>query len=122
MTVKQIQRLFLCQCTECLERPDRATAQLHSHILEMAALLNLEGGYILLGVEKDRTVSGLTRTPERAEEWVMEVARVHLRPAAIPYWETFAWEPGKVIGIMLEIAIHGDDVLSFGVGKARCQG
>src|SRR6266508_2454600 len=67
---------------------------------EMAALLNHEGGYILLGVEKDRTVSGLTRTPERAEEWVMEVARVHLRPAAIPYWETFAWEPGKVIGIV----------------------
>lgn len=28
---------------------------------EMAALLNLEGGHILLGVEKDRTVSGLTR-------------------------------------------------------------
>ena len=28
---------------------------------EMAALLNLEGGYILLGVEKDRSVSGLTR-------------------------------------------------------------
>ena len=28
---------------------------------EMAALLNLEGGYILLGVEKDGSVSGLTR-------------------------------------------------------------
>lgn len=40
MTIKQIQRLFLCQCTQCLERADRATAQLHSHILEMAALLN----------------------------------------------------------------------------------
>jgi len=30
---------------------------------EMAALLNLEGGFILLGVEKDRAVSGLTRHP-----------------------------------------------------------
>lgn len=67
---------------------------------EMAALLNLEGGYILLGVEKDRTVSGLTRMPEKAEEWVMEVARVHLRPAAIPYWETFEWEPGRIVGIV----------------------
>lgn len=67
---------------------------------EMAALLNLEGGYILLGIEKDRTVSGLTRAPEEAEEWVMEVVRVHLRPAAIPYWETFEWEPGKMIGIV----------------------
>ena len=68
---------------------------------EMAALLNLEGGRILLGVEKDRTVSGLTRDPERAEEWVMEVARTHLRPATIPYWETVDWGEGKVVGIVL---------------------
>lgn len=66
---------------------------------EMAALLNLEGGHILLGVEKDRTVSGLTREPEKAEEWVMEVARTHLRPAAIPYWETIEWGEGRIIGI-----------------------
>jgi ATP-dependent DNA helicase RecG len=66
----------------------------------MAGLLNLEGGHILLGVEKDRTVSGLTRDPERAEEWVMEVARTHLRPAAIPFWETVEWEPGRIIGIV----------------------
>lgn len=67
---------------------------------EMAALLNLEGGHILLGVEDDATVSGLTREPKRAEEWVMEAARTHLRPAAIPFWETFDWEPGKVIGVV----------------------
>ena len=67
---------------------------------EMSALLNLEGGHILLGVEKDRTVSGLSRPPEKAEEWVMEVARAHLRPAAIPYWETIEWEPGKIVGIV----------------------
>jgi ATP-dependent DNA helicase RecG len=65
---------------------------------EMAALLNFEGGTILLGVEKDRTVSGLTRSTEQAEEWVMEVARTHLRPAAIPFWETFEWADGKVVG------------------------
>ena len=67
---------------------------------EMAALLNLEGGHILLGVEKDRSVSGLTREPEKAEEWVMEIARTHLRPAAIPYWETIEWEPGRIVGIV----------------------
>ncbi len=67
---------------------------------EMAALLNLEGGYILLGVEKDRSVSGLAREPEKAEEWVMEVARTHLRPAAIPYWETIEWETGRIVGIV----------------------
>jgi ATP-dependent DNA helicase RecG len=67
---------------------------------EMAALLNLEGGHILLGVEKDRTVSGLARPPEKAEEWVMEVARVHLRPAAIPFWETLDWGDGKIVGVV----------------------
>jgi ATP-dependent DNA helicase RecG len=67
---------------------------------EMAALLNLEGGYILLGVENDQTISGLSRSLAKAEEWVMEAARTHLRPAAIPYWETIEWEPGKVVGIV----------------------
>ncbi|MBI4493240.1 MAG: putative DNA binding domain-containing protein [Chloroflexi bacterium] len=67
---------------------------------EMAALLNLEGGYILLGVENDRTVSGLTRELEKAEEWVMEIARAHLRPAAIPYWETIEWSERKIVGIV----------------------
>ena len=66
----------------------------------MAALLNLEGGHILLGVESDGTVSGLTRAPEKAEEWVMDVARTHLRPAAIPYWETMEWKTGTIVGIV----------------------
>ena len=66
----------------------------------MAALLNLEGGYILLGVEKDRSVSGLTRERERAEEWVMEAARTYLRPATIPFWETLDWGDGKTVGIV----------------------
>ena len=38
----------------------------------MSALLNLRGGHILLGVEDDGTVSGLTRHARRVEEWVME--------------------------------------------------
>ncbi len=67
---------------------------------EMAALLNLEGGYILLGVEDDGTVSGLVRGPQEAEGWVMETARTHLRPAAIPFWETLRWDDEKVVGIV----------------------
>lgn len=72
---------------------------------EVAAQLNLEGGYILLGVEDDGTVSGLTREPKQAEEWVMELSRVHVRPATIPYWETLELTPGKVVGI---ITLPGD--------------
>ena len=66
----------------------------------MAALLNLEGGHILLGVEKDRSVSGLTRERRKAEEWVIEAARTHLRPATIPFWETLDWGEGKTVGIV----------------------
>lgn len=67
---------------------------------ELAALLNLEGGHVLLGVEDDGTVSGLQRDPAEVERWVMDAARTHLRPPAIPYWETFRWAPDKVVGII----------------------
>ena len=67
---------------------------------EIAALLNLEGGYLLLGVEDDGAVSGLTREPRQAEEWVMNVARDRINPPLNPYWETLALEPGKVIGVI----------------------
>ena len=67
---------------------ERDDATPHKLARGMAALLNLEGGNILLGVEKDRSVPGLTRGRRKAEKWVMEVARTHLRPAMIPFWET----------------------------------
>ena len=67
---------------------------------EMAALLNREGGYILLGVEDDQTVSGLTRGRAKVEEWVMEAARSHLQPGAIPSWETIPWDDDKLVGVV----------------------
>ena len=67
---------------------------------ELAALLNLEGGHLLLGVEDDGTVTGLTRAPKQVEEWIMEVARVHLRPAAIPFWETLKLDDRNVVGVI----------------------
>lgn len=67
---------------------------------EIAALLNLEGGYILLGVEDDGSISGLARDQAKAEEWVMQVIRDHIRPAAIPFWETIEWDAERVIGVV----------------------
>ena len=67
---------------------------------EIAALLNLEGGRILLGVEDKGSVTGLIREPRRVEEWVMETARTHVLPAAIPYWETVDWGNGKIVGVI----------------------
>ena len=66
---------------------------------EIAALLNFEGGHILLGVDDDASVRGLARPPKRVEEWVMEVARSHVRPAAVPYWETIDCE-GSMVGVI----------------------
>ena len=67
---------------------------------EIAALLNLEGGHLLLGVEDDGAVTGLNRDRRKAVEWVMEVARTHVRPATIPYWETVEWRDGVIVGVV----------------------
>ena len=67
---------------------------------EVVALLNLEGGHILLGVEDDATASGLTREAKEAEEWVMQVARDHVQPVVIPYWETIELDDGVIIGVI----------------------
>jgi ATP-dependent DNA helicase RecG len=67
---------------------------------EIAALLNLEGGYILLGIEDGGAVSGLTRPPHAAEEWVMNVCRNNLQPPIIPYWETINWDGEQLVGVL----------------------
>lgn len=67
---------------------------------EMSALLNFEGGYILLGVEDDGTVSGLTRSREEAERWVMNVAHVNIVPSTIPSWFPFTLDEGKEVGVI----------------------
>ncbi len=67
---------------------------------EIAALLNLEGGHILLGVEHSGSVTGLDRDRRQVEEWVMEMARTHVRPATIPYWETVEWLEGVTVGVV----------------------
>lgn len=67
---------------------------------EIAALLNLRGGHILLGVEDDGSVSGLARDAREREEWVMTVCRVHLQPAIIPFWEVIEWDDSKAVGVI----------------------
>ena len=52
---------------------------------ELAAFSNLEGGLVLLGVEDDETITGLTR--QDLEDWVMSVCRDKIRPAIVPFFE-----------------------------------
>lgn len=67
---------------------------------ELCALANLEGGHVLLGVGDDGAISGLTRDPRQAEEWVINICRGdRLRPPLIPYWETVHID-GHTVGIV----------------------
>ena len=66
---------------------------------EMSALLNFEGGVILLGVEDDGSVSGL-RNRADAERRVMEIARAHVQPGFIPAWSVVVLDGGGSVGMV----------------------
>jgi ATP-dependent DNA helicase RecG len=67
---------------------------------EMAALLNLEGGWVLPGVEDNGAITGLTRSREEAERWVMDIARQNLQPEIIPVWRSVTMDDGKIVGVV----------------------
>lgn len=79
------------------KRDDVHPDKLAKHI---AALLNLEGGMILLGIEDDGNPTGLTRDAQEAEQWVFNVCRSNLQPPIIPYWETILLDESARIGII----------------------
>lgn len=66
---------------------------------ELVAFANLEGGTLLLGVEDDGSVSGVTRP--KLEEWVMTICRDKIRPGLIPLYELIKdIAPGKDIAVI----------------------
>ena len=73
---------------------------LESIAKEMSALLNCEGGLILLGVEDDGRISGLTRRREEAGRWVVEIARTHVQPEFIPSWCSVTFDGGECVGVI----------------------
>ena len=85
---------------------------------EMVALLNLEGGHILLGVADAGTVTGLRRPRKDVERWVMEVARTHIQPATIPFWEVVEWNPATDVGVVSLPANAPDKPYKAKVGSA----
>ncbi len=77
----------------------RDTVQNHDLAKELVAFSNLVGGMILLGVEDDGSISGITRS--NLEEWVMTTCRDKIRPAIIPFYEILRGvEPGKDVAIV----------------------
>jgi ATP-dependent DNA helicase RecG len=66
---------------------------------ELVAFANLNGGMVLLGVEDDGSISGLTRP--KLEEWVMTACRAKIRPEIIPFYEVVReLEPGKDVAVV----------------------
>jgi len=71
---------------------------------EMSALLNHEGGWILLGVDDSGEISGLVQGRQKAEEWVMNIASQNLQPPVIAYWNPLTIDD-KTVGA---IRLHPD--------------
>lgn len=66
---------------------------------ELVALSNFQGGIVLLGVEDDGNIFGITRA--NLEEWVMTTCRDKIRPAIIPFYEVVRdVEPGKDVAVV----------------------
>jgi len=66
---------------------------------ELVAFANLAGGKVLLGVDDDGSIVGLTRAA--LEEWVMTACRDKIRPELIPYFELVRdVEPGKDVAVV----------------------
>ena len=85
---------------------------------EVSGLLNFEGGHILLGVEDDGAITGLTRRRDDAEEWMMNIARQNIRPPFIPSWSCVALDDGKTVAVVGVPADAPEKPYKARVGKA----
>ena len=71
----------------------------HALAKELVAFSNHSGGMVLLGVEDDGSISGVTR-PD-LEEWVMTACRDKIRPGIIPFFEIVRdIEPEKAVAVV----------------------
>ena len=77
----------------------RDALQNHDLAKALVAFSNFEGGMVLLGVEDDGSISGLTRP--NLEDWVVTASRDKIRPGIIPFFETIKdLEPDKDVAIV----------------------
>lgn len=67
---------------------------------EMSALLNTSGGVILLGVEDDGSISGISRGYKEAEAWVMNLARHNIQPSFTPAFSSIKISDDCSVGVV----------------------
>lgn len=65
---------------------------------EIVAMVNFQGGRVLLGVEDDGTISGLQR--DSTEEWVMNVIRDKVDPVVLPFYEKIKINEEKYVAVI----------------------
>src|ERR1039457_5694817 len=70
---------------------------------EIVAMANLKGGKLILGVEDDGSITGLTKSSAQCERWVMDtVFGRYISPPIIPYYEEVQSEQGIVAVISID--------------------
>lgn len=67
---------------------------------EMSALLNHQGGRILLGVEDSSEISGMARDHKNAEEWIINISREKIHPSIAPKFNSIMMDNGQRVGII----------------------
>jgi ATP-dependent DNA helicase RecG len=65
---------------------------------EIVAMLNFQGGRVLLGVEDDGSVCGVQR--QNLEEWVMNVIQSKIHPMFLPYYEAVRLDDQKAVAVI----------------------
>ncbi len=78
----------------------RDDIQRESLAKEMSALLNTEGGIILLGVEDNGEISGMSRDCQSAEEWLMHISQDCISPIVAPRLSFITMDDDKQVGVI----------------------
>ncbi len=68
---------------------------------EVVALSNLKGGKILIGVEDNREITGVSS--EKNEEWAMNICRTLVKPGVIPYYEEIEIDGKRVAVVHIDM-------------------
>ena len=116
MTKTELRELIANNENSGVECKDDATTDLRKLAKELVAFANFRGGRVLLGVDDNGNVLGLTRcdppiqadtggverrTYQRLEEWVMQACRDKIRPEIVPYFEVIRdVVPGRDVAVV----------------------
>lgn len=65
---------------------------------EIVALVNFQGGKVILGVDDDGSTLGITRSD--TEEWVMNVIAEKVHPMILPFYEEITVNSGATVAVL----------------------